>query len=316
MKMAKEFKISFLIVTASYLVLGLVLLFYPAFSTTMLCYALGGITILYGVSHIVSYFSRTDFAETYNLDLVTGIVMTGCGIYIMVQPAVVTAVLNIVVGLAVCLDSLIKLQNSIDLKRLGSRVWWTVLVLSLITGLLGVLLLFYRGAGLLPVTQLIGISLVVDGCVNVWSFVFLSVNLRHLRKTRRQAADESTQEFPAAPARDADEARVQSAVCLAEQEQPDDSVKSGILCALRARKKKNAPVEEAPAAAEAEEPAVAASLVLKPTAAELDGASRLPDAPAAPADAHADAHADGSPAAAAVMAADSTDSTPAPTLDK
>ena len=45
MKMGKEFKISFVLVSVCYLVLGLVLLFYPSFSQRMLCYALGGISV-------------------------------------------------------------------------------------------------------------------------------------------------------------------------------------------------------------------------------------------------------------------------------
>lgn len=273
MKMAKEFKISYWLVTVCYLALGLVLLFYPDFSARMLCYTLGGITILYGLAHVVTYFLRSDFEDFYRLDLVTGLVLTGCGIFVMLRPEVVATMLHIIIGLAICLDSLIKLQNSIDLRRLQSRVWWVVLVLAVLTGALGITLLIYAGTGILTLMQFIGICLVFDGCVNLFSFTFLSVNLSRLRKARRLAAEQAEAD---ANAIDVETIPVEEreAVAAAEQAQPDEGVKNSILDALHFLRKKAEPAD----APEAEPQAVAAAVVLKPDAT---GASATPEVAAA-----------------------------------
>ena len=194
MKLGKEFKIGFVLMSVCYLALGVVLLFYPEFSQQMLCYVLGAITVVYGLVHIVTYFARTEFEEIYRLDLTTGIVMTGAGLYVIANSVSVANILHVLVGCAILLDSLVKLQNAIDLKRLSSRIWASVLALSILTSVLGAVLVWRTEYLWFSPTQYFGVCLIVDGCVNVWSFLFLSINLNKLRKSLRaqqeaQAAD-------------------------------------------------------------------------------------------------------------------------------
>lgn len=261
MKLGKEFKTGFLVTSICYLVLGIVLLVYPAFSQRMLCYALGAITVIYGVVHVVTYFARTDFEEIYRLDFATGVVMTIIGVYIIAQPAKVMTLLHIILGCAILLDSLIKLQNAIDLKRLGSRIWWSVLALSLITGALGLVLLLSTSYAMFTLTQFIGLCLVVDGCVNVWSFLFLSINLSKLRKTRAQALAEAEEKA--------------HAVDVDAQPMPAEQPASAPYAAEAAPQTAapSAPVTEPAAFADA---AAAPVLELAP-----DAVTPLPDAPAA-----------------------------------
>lgn len=263
MKLERESKISLLVVTACYVLLGLVLLFCPQFTVTMLCYAVGGISIVYGVSRVVAYaLQREGWDEPYRFDLVVGLVFAGAGLYAILQSGVVAGFLNTVVGLAVCLDSLVKLQTAIDLQRLGSRVWVSVLVLAMVTGALGVVLFFYKGTGLLSALQFVGVSLVIDGCVNIWSFTFLAMNLARLRKARRAQA--AAQSGPQADAPDAQDTAPNA------PNAPDEEVRSGLLNAFVALKKKKA-APEAPAPA-MDAPAKAAVLLLKPTDEELGAA--------------------------------------------
>lgn len=187
MKLGKQYTWSFVIVSACYLALGALLLFYPAMRMSMLCYSLGGITVLYGVIHLVLYFARRDFEDLYRLDFVTGTVMAAVGVYVIANPAFSERYLPMLVGLAICLDSLIKLQNAIDLYRLHSRIWWTVLLLAVITGALGITLVFREQYTFFSQLQVLGASLLLDGCVNIWSLVFLSLNLKRLRKDRLTA---------------------------------------------------------------------------------------------------------------------------------
>ena len=79
MEFAKNFKKSFLFVSLCYLALGLVLLLYPTLSMRAICYTLGGITTLYGIFHLITYFSRTDFGEVYRFDFVAGVLLLCAG---------------------------------------------------------------------------------------------------------------------------------------------------------------------------------------------------------------------------------------------
>lgn len=267
MNLAKELKISLLVVTLCYVLLGLVLLFCPQFTVTMLCYAVGGICVVYGVSRAVAYVLRGEnWDEPYRFDLVIGMVFVGGGLYAILQSGVVAGFLGTLMGLAVCVDSLVKLQTAIDLKRLGSRVWVSVLLLAMLTGALGVLLFFYKGTGILSVLQFLGVCLVIDGCVNVWSFTFLGMNLFRLRKAKQAQA-------------------AADAAAQADAFAPDNEVHSDVLTAFGALKRKAAPADFAwssngevalsTPAATMEEPSQAAVLLLKPTDEELGGVHSL-----------------------------------------
>ncbi len=186
MEFAKNFKKSFLLVSLCFLALGFVLLLYPTLSMRAICYTLGGITTLYGIFHLITYFSRTDFGEVYRFDFVVGVLLLCAGIYVIAQPLVVAQSLPVILGLAILVDSLIKLQNAIDLKRLASPLWWIVLVLAFITAALGITLMLDPFYTVVTLTRFIGVALVVDGCVNLWSFSFLSIQLKKLRAAVQQ----------------------------------------------------------------------------------------------------------------------------------
>ncbi|MEG1073701.1 MAG: DUF308 domain-containing protein [Ruthenibacterium sp.] len=197
MQFAKEYKKSFLLVSLCYIALGVVLLVYPALSIQAVCYVLGGVTALYGLVQLIAYFMQTDFGEVYRLTFVSGVILIGAGVYVIAQPLVIAKILPLLIGLAIVLDSLIKLQNAIDLKRLGAQTWWVALILSAITATLGTMLLFCPFAKALSL-RFIGISLMVDGCVNLFSFSFLSLKLKNLRKIMRERAETPPDETPPA----------------------------------------------------------------------------------------------------------------------
>ncbi|MEG2435471.1 MAG: DUF308 domain-containing protein [Ruthenibacterium sp.] len=192
MQFAKDYKKSFLLVSLCYLILGAVLLVYPSLSIHTVCYVLGGITAIYGIIQLIAYFVHTDFGEVYRLTFVSAVILIGAGVYVIAQPLVVAKILPLLIGLAIVLDSLIKLQNTIDLKRLGAQTWWVALILSVITAALGSMLLFCPWAKALSF-QFIGASLVVDGAVNLFSFSFLSLKLKELRKMMRDRTEANAQ---------------------------------------------------------------------------------------------------------------------------
>ena len=189
MKFAKEFKKSFIILIVCCFALGVVLLVYPQLSEAMLCYVLGALTIVYGLTFIVSYFMRKTPAEFYRFDFVAGVVLAVCGVYIIANVSGVVAILNTLLGLVLLLDGLMKLQNSMDLHRMDNSIWWSVLLCAAITVLLGVMLLWYKDWRIFTRMQFIGLCLVIAGVVNAWSFSVLSVSLSKLRKrTEEQSA--------------------------------------------------------------------------------------------------------------------------------
>ena len=77
------------------------------------------------------------------------------------------AFFGIVFGLMLLADGLTRVRIALDARPFGIRAWWLILVSAIATAILGVVLLFHPGEGTQALTQLLGISLMVDGVMNI-----------------------------------------------------------------------------------------------------------------------------------------------------
>lgn len=182
LEMIKELKKNMVLLAVFYLVLGIVLVAYPKASGIVICYLIGGLAIAYGIVHLVMYFKTKMPIVTYRYDLVHGIMGTGIGIYIIAVPEVLIGTLPVVLGLIVIIDSIVKIQNAWDLKRMGYERWWLVLVGALITVLFGILMVFYPFAAYLSVIIFVGISLIVNGICDLATIFILTKKVKEFKE--------------------------------------------------------------------------------------------------------------------------------------
>lgn len=183
----RKFKLIYGIVSLSYLMLGLVLLFYPGFSMLTLCYIFGVITLVYGVYHIVVYFMKEGTSTLFRLDFVVGLIAVAASLWMLVRPTGILKVLPIILGAFVVLSALMKLQYSIDLKKLAYDRWWLVLIFALVCLGLGGLLLARPFASAKTMTRVIGGVLALDGIAGIWTMVCISLQLRQIYKAEKKA---------------------------------------------------------------------------------------------------------------------------------
>ena len=142
MKGIKSFRRTFLLIAALYLACGISLLVWPAQSGLVICYVFGGISLLYGAVQIIRYCCNAA-VSIFRYELVTGILCCAFGLFVILRADMVLAVLPFVFGCAIVFDSVMTLQNAIDLRRLGFSRWWLILLLAGVTGAFGVLLFYW-----------------------------------------------------------------------------------------------------------------------------------------------------------------------------
>ena len=118
MKGIKSFRRTFLLIAALYLACGISLLVWPAQSGLVICYVFGGISLLYGAVQIIRYCCNAA-VSIFRYELVTGILCCAFGLFVILRADMVLAVLPFVFGCAIVFDSVMTLQNAIDLRRLG-----------------------------------------------------------------------------------------------------------------------------------------------------------------------------------------------------
>ncbi len=182
MEQIREVKKSFCVLSAAYIVLGLVLLIWPDISVKTFCYVFGVGMIIFGCTHLIMYFVKDKLQSVMQMDMVCGIVGIATGVYILLKMEYVLEIIPFALGIVALLGSIVKLQNAFDLKRFGSRRWYIMLIFAVALLVTGVLLIANPFEGLEVIVVLIGISLIADGVGNLAGIFWIGYLVKHLRK--------------------------------------------------------------------------------------------------------------------------------------
>jgi len=160
-------KIGYVIMSVVFCVVGILFMVWSDVSTVALGYALGGAMIVFGIVKIVGHFSKDLFRLAFQYDLELGIVLTVLGVIVLTKPFDVMNFIFIAMGMAILTDSLFKARIAYDAKRFGITVWWMILALAIVSGVIGVMLIIRPWESARMLTVLLGISLLSDGVLNL-----------------------------------------------------------------------------------------------------------------------------------------------------
>lgn len=174
MENVKRLKIVFISMSILYILLGITLIAWPEMSALTLCKLFGTITLILGIIKIIGFFKSEAFMNYVHLDQAQGILYIIFGSLMMIAPKAVISALPLMLGIVIIIDSSLRFQLALNLKRLKYEKWWIYLSLALITAILGILLLFNPFKGSIILTIYIGISLTVNGVFNLWGIIYIT----------------------------------------------------------------------------------------------------------------------------------------------
>ena len=168
--MTKTFQKAMLITSIVYIVIGLILVIWPSTARQIIIYAIGAAALLYGGFRIVDFFVRKEhLSGTIQLGVALGIACMLLGLFLIFKVDLVVSLLAAVIGVAVIVDSVLRLQIALNLRHIGGRYWAVLLVTSLVTLGLGILLLFNPFTVIKVATIVGGVLLIIDGGFTLWS---------------------------------------------------------------------------------------------------------------------------------------------------
>lgn len=141
---------SYIVMAVAYVVFGLSLLIKPELSTTVICYAIGAVCVIYAVANLIKYFTGSMNRMYIEPDFVLSVIICVFGIVTIVRPSVIISILPFIVGIVLVFSGLIKVQDGINLKRFNYDRWFLVLGFAVISVILGIVVLLNPfGTGLL-----------------------------------------------------------------------------------------------------------------------------------------------------------------------
>ena len=146
---------------------GVLFIAKPELSAVAISRALGAAMILFGLIKLVGYFSKDLFRLAFQYDLGFGLLLIALGILVLAKPAGVLDFIFIALGIAILTDGLFKVQIAVDSKRFGIPTWWLTLILAMVTGVVGLALVFRPWDSARLLTTLLGAALLAEGILNL-----------------------------------------------------------------------------------------------------------------------------------------------------
>lgn len=152
-------------------VAGILFITLPELSMTIMGICIGIAMLVFGLVKLVGYFSKDLFRLAFQFDLEAGILMMVLGVIVLFNPKNLMTFICVALGIAILLDGLFKIRIAMDSKQFGIKSWWLIGILAVITGIIGITLIFNSGTGAKILSVLLGISLLSEGILNLYTVI-------------------------------------------------------------------------------------------------------------------------------------------------
>ena len=177
----KTAKAGYILSSALFFIFGLILLVRPDISITLLGTVVGVIMLLFGAAKLVGYFSKDLYRLAFQHDLAFGLLLIVLGIIVLAKPGSLVSFLCVAIGIATLADGLFKIQIAVDSKSFGIERWWMILAAAILTGIIGLLLVFRPVETTVFVIRLLGIALMMDGILSLITVLTTVKIIEHQR---------------------------------------------------------------------------------------------------------------------------------------
>ncbi|HBA47700.1 MAG TPA: hypothetical protein DCZ91_07845 [Lachnospiraceae bacterium] len=174
-------KTGYIVMSTVFCIVGILFIARPDLSVKVIGRGLGIALILFGCIKLVGYFSRDLFRLAFQYDLEFGILLIALGVIVFIRSPNVMNFIFIALGIAILADGLFKVQIAMDSKRFGIAAWWLILLLAVLTGFVGLLLVFRPVESAHVLTMLLGVSLLAEGILNLCVVVSTVKIVKHQR---------------------------------------------------------------------------------------------------------------------------------------
>ena len=153
------------------LVFGAFLVIYPDISAQILTIILGAILAGVGVFNIISYFMNKN--SSFRQGILSGVISTALGIAFIAQSESITNVTSIILGVFVIFEALTSCKRAIIMCRLEFDKWFVPMIIAIVAAVLGVLLLIFPSFFGEAIMIIVGIALVIEAVLGIWSIIFI-----------------------------------------------------------------------------------------------------------------------------------------------
>lgn len=173
-KLLNQIKWQTLLSSSLYIVLGIVALVIPGTMVKTMGYMIGILLIVGGAVSMICYLLREASQNYDRNDFGYGLVSIAVGILFLYKVEWIISLVPLILGILVVASGCRKLQNVIDMKRMGYGNWVYMLILAAVNVVLGAALIANSLDAALFFLQLVGAGLIFSGVTDCIACFYLA----------------------------------------------------------------------------------------------------------------------------------------------
>lgn len=177
----KVAKFGYITISIAFCLMGIWILWIPEPPVASVGFFLGIVMIVFGIIKLVGYFSRDLFRLAFQNDLQFGLLLIILGFITLAKREDVVSFLCIAYGISMVTDGLFRGKTALEAKRFGIRSWWITMILSGLTGLIGIAVIAWPPTAITMAKTLLGLSLILEGGLSLSVSISMVKIIKHQR---------------------------------------------------------------------------------------------------------------------------------------
>lgn len=196
-----------------YIIVGVLLIFLPEMKMIYLAYALCLTLVVCGVVQIVTYFTREKYKKISEYGFSMGVLMLVLGGCVLVKAETIAEVMLLWLGLCILLTSVVLLQNAMQLKISGSKIWLGILAAAAVFIICAMLMITEPAFLKENMREFSGWVLILHGAMSPTGMLFVKIRMMKNEKVQKTKAA-----FPAENTEQEEQNSMEEAKMTAEEE--------------------------------------------------------------------------------------------------
>lgn len=157
--------ISSILSSAVLLVIGLLLFIRPEGTLSLISYTIGGILVIIGTNSLINYYRGKEYVSKF--ELVYGVLGVLGGFVLILNPKAIVSLIPFILGVWIVISSLSKLKYSMNVTSKKNKAGIISLAITILTLILGIVLIFNPFSGAVFITKMIGLFLFVYAILDI-----------------------------------------------------------------------------------------------------------------------------------------------------
>lgn len=173
-----------LYLAAAFIVLGLLLVLFPETTAQTVTRVAGAALCVWGALRLLTYFLSGERPPMSSFGLVQGVALLAFGLFFLLRPDAVVALVTSALAILVVVDGILKIQYGVEFERMQVKGWWVQLVVGGAMVVLGIIAFIDPFKAARTFMSFVGWILLVEG---VWDFISVLVLNSETRRLARRA---------------------------------------------------------------------------------------------------------------------------------